>query len=148
VSGDSHGDDDLVAVLQALVDSHGFMDWLDIEIESAREGRAVLTLPHRKELGNPETEAIHGGLLATMVDTASAMAIQTTLDEPRGVGLTTTDMSVSYVRPARSDVRVEAEVVRTGGSLAVTRVEASGVAPDGERKTVVVGTTTYRLFRS
>lgn len=140
--------DDLVAAVQSMIGRHGFMRWLDLTITDASEGRAVLELPYREELGNPVTGSIHGGLLATLVDTASGMAIQTTFDEFGRTGLTTTDMSVSYVRPARSDVRAEAEVVRVGGSMAVTEVEVSGVAPSGERKTVVVGTTSFRLFRN
>lgn len=140
--------DDLVEFVQSIIDRHGFMRWLDLQMTDAGEGRAVLELPYREELGNPDTGSIHGGLLATLVDTASGMAIQTTFDEFGRTGLTTTDMSVSYVRPARSNVRAEAEVVRVGGSMAVTEVEVSGVAPSGERKTVVVGTTSYRLFRN
>lgn len=139
--------DEFVEAIQAMIDRHGFMNWLDISIVEAQEGRAVLTLPYRDELANPDAGALHGGILATLIDTASGMAIQTTFDEFGETGLTTTDMSVSYVRPARSDVRVEAEVVRVGGSMAVTEAEVSGVAPEGERKTVVVGTTSYRLFR-
>lgn len=140
-------DDDLVSFVQSMIEQHGFMRWLDLQVAAVEEGTAVLTLPYREELGNPMTGSIHGGLLATLVDTASGMAIQTTFDEIGETGLTTTDMSVSYLRPARSDVRAEASVVRVGGSMAVTEVEVSGVAPDGERKAVVVGTTSYRLFR-
>lgn len=148
MTGDGPDDGaDLVEFIQSMIERHGFMQWLGLEIEAAEEGRAVLGLPYREELGNPVTGSIHGGLLATLVDTASGMAIQTTFDEFGDTGLTTTDMSVSYVRPARSDVRAEAEVVRVGGSMAVTEVEVTGVAPSGERKTVVVGTTSYRLFR-
>lgn len=140
-------DDPRVSLVQSMIERHGFMRWLDLEVEAVSEGRAVLGLPYRDELGNLMTGSIHGGLLATLVDTASGMAIQTTFEAFGETGLTTTDMSVSYVRPARSDVRAAAEVVRVGGSMAVTDVEVSGVAPDGERKAVVVGTTTYRLFR-
>lgn len=138
----------MIEFIQSIMDRHGFMSWLDLELEAVEDGRAVMKLPYREELANPDAGAIHGGILATLVDTASGMAIQTTFEEFGRTGLTTTDMSVSYVRPARSDVIVEAEVVRVGGSMAVTEAEVSGVAPGGERKTVVVGTTSYRLFRS
>lgn len=140
-------DEGLAALVQSMIERHGFMRWLDLEVETVQAGRAVLELPYREELGNPMTGSIHGGLLATLVDTASGMAIQTTFESVGETGLTTTDMSVSYLRPARSDVRATAEVVRVGGSMAVTDVEVTGVAPDGERKAVVVGTTSYRLFR-
>jgi uncharacterized protein (TIGR00369 family) len=141
-------DEEMLEFIQSMMDRHGFMRWLDLELEEVSDGRAVMTLPYRDELANPDAGALHGGILATLVDTASGMAIQTTFDEFGQTGLTTTDMSVSYVRPGRSDVRVVAEVVRVGGSMAVTEAEVTGVAPSGERKPVVVGTTSYRLFRS
>lgn len=140
-------EDQLRSFIQSLVNRHGFMQWLDLRVAAVGDGRAVLELPYREELGNPLTGSIHGGLLATLVDTASGMAIQTTFAELGQTGLTTTDLSVSYVRPARSDVRAVADVVRVGNSMAVTDVEVTGVAPDGERKAVVVGSTSYRLFR-
>jgi len=141
-------DGDTVEFIQSMMDRHGFMRWLDLDLVEVEEGRVVIDLPYRDELANPDAGALHGGILATLVDTASGMAIQTSFDEFGRTGLTTTDMSVSYVRPARSDVRVVADVVRVGGSMAVTEAEVSGVAPGGERKTVVVGTTSYRLFRN
>lgn len=140
-------DEDLGDSIQSMIHRHGFMQWLGLEVESAVDGEVTVTLPYREELANPVAGSIHGGLLATLVDTASGMAIQTTFEEFGETGLTTIDMGVSYVRPARSDVRAEAKVVRVGGSIGVTEVDISGVAPDGERKTVAIGKTTYRLFR-
>jgi len=139
--------EDIEEFIESIMQRHGFMRWLGLEVDNIEAGRVVLSLPYREELGNPDTGSIHGGLLASLVDTASGMAIQTTFDEFGQTGLTTTDMNVSYVRPARSDVRAVAEVVRVGDSLGVTDVELTGVAPGGERKVVVVGGTTYRLFR-
>lgn len=123
----------------AFHDSRGF------RVEAVGSGQVTMAVPHDESLTNFSGD-IHGGVIAGLIDTASALAIRSTFEDPWEPGLATTDLNVSYVRPASSGVRAEAEVVRVGESLAVTEVEVTGRAPDGERKTVAVGGTTYRVF--
>lgn len=130
---------------QARVRSNEFHDSRGFAVESVEPRRVVVTLPRRDDLTNFSGD-IHGGVLATLVDTGSALAIRSTFEDPWAPGLATTDLSVTYVRPARSEVRATAEVVRVGGSLAVASVEVTGVAPDGDRKVVATGRTTYRVY--
>lgn len=131
--------------LQERVRSNEFHNDRNFRVEEAEDGRVVLSMPVRDDLTNFSGN-LHGGVLATLVDTASALAIRNTFEDPWTPGLATTDLTVSYVRPANGEVRAEAEVVRVGDSLAVTTVEVTGVAPDGERKVVATGGTTYRVF--
>jgi uncharacterized protein (TIGR00369 family) len=142
--------DDTLDRMGKVLDEHGYLSWLGVELEEATRGRAVMTLPYREELANAipgSTGSLHGGIPATLVDTASGFALRTTFEEPRQAALTTTDLDVSYLRPATADLRVESEVARAGGTIGVTRASVTSVAPDGERKEVAIGTTTYRLFR-
>ena len=131
---------------QSFVDSHGYLSWLDVEVESLEPGRAVLTIEHDEEfenpVGNEGYDPIHGGIVASLIDTASAFALRSTFEDPSEAGLTTTDLNVSYLRPATGDLRAEAEVVRAGNTSGVTQVSVFGA--DGE---AAVGRTTYRLFR-
>lgn len=129
-----------------VIHNHGFLDWLGISVAELEPGRAVLTLPHREELANWGSGTVHGGVTATLVDTSSAFALRTVLDDPAGATLATTDMDVKYVRPATDDLRATAEVVRSGTSTAVTRVSVESSSPSGDSKEVVIGTTTYRIF--
>ncbi|MFB6143523.1 MAG: PaaI family thioesterase [Halorientalis sp.] len=131
---------------RAVLDEHGYLSWLDLSLESLAPGRAVMTLPYREELANWVTGTLHGGVTATVVDTCSAFALRTELDDPMGTTLATTDLDVKYVRPATADLHTEAEVVRCGTSTGVTRVTVESTTPEGERKTVATGATTYRLF--
>lgn len=136
--------------LEAIVDQHGFFAWLDLDIETIEHGRVVLRVPYDEKFTNlvPGGEAnVHGGVAATLIDSASGFALRSTFDEPEKATLTTTDLNVSYLRPATDDLTVEAEVVRAGGSMGVTDATVSSVAPDGEEKAVAVGRTSYRLFR-
>lgn len=136
--------------MRGFLDDHGYLSWLGVELESAAPGRAVMTLAYREELTNPGSQdapRTHGGIPATLIDTASGFALRTTFDDPARAALTTTDLDVSYLRPATDDLRVECQVVRAGGTVGVTRASVTSVAPDGDRKEVAIGTATYRLFR-
>lgn len=142
--------DDTLDRMEEVLDEHGYLSWLGVELEEATRGRAVMILPYREELANAipgSSGSLHGGIPATLIDTASGFALRTTFGDPRQAALTTTDLDVSYLRPATADLRVESEVARAGGTIGVTRASVTSVAPDGDRKEVAIGTTTYRLFR-
>ena len=143
---------DAAAEMQAFVDRHGYLSWLGVTVEEAERGRLVMSIPYDEKLVNPDPEGtavVHGGITATLVDTASGFVLRTTFDDPAEAALTTTDLNVSYLRPATGDLRAEAEVVRAGGSMGVTEVTVTSDRPDdGEAPTeVAVGRASYRLFR-
>ncbi|PCR89983.1 PaaI family thioesterase [Natrinema ejinorense] len=131
---------------ESFVQRHGYLSWLDLEVEHLEDGRAVLVIEQDEDfenpVGNDGHDPVHGGIVATLIDTSSAFALRTTFENPADAFLTTTDLNVSYLRPATGDLRAEAEVLRAGGSTGVTEVTVSGA--DGE---AAVGRTTYRLFR-
>jgi len=142
-------DDAVTEDVQAVIDDHDFLSWLGVELGSFEEGRVVLELPFDEKLVNiveGSKGTIHGGVTATLVDTASGFALRTTFENPTEPALTTTDLDINYLRPARSDLRVEAEVVRAGASMGFT----DGMiyrTHNGQEKAVVKGSATYRLFR-
>ena len=132
--------------LAAQLSDHGLLSWLDLSAVDIERGRVVFELPFDEKFANIASGSVHGGVTATIIDTAYGFALRTTFDDPTDVALTTTDLNTRYVRPATDDVRVEAEVVRAGGSMGVTECEVTSVH-EGERKIVATGGTTYRLFR-
>lgn len=135
---------------QSAVDRHGYLSWLDLGVEVVDDGYVRMRVPHDEKLVNPFPEGyerIHGGIAATLVDTASGFALRTTFDDPTDARLTTTDLDVSYLRPASDDLVAGADVVRAGGSMGVVDVRVESRDPDGERTEVAVGRTSYRLFR-
>jgi len=136
--------------LQAFVERHGYRSWLGATLETVEPGRLATSVPDDEKLANPEPEAagtVHGGIAATLVDTASGVALRTTFDDPADAALTTTDPNVSYLRPATGDLLADAEVVRAGGSTGVARVAVESERPNGDRTEVAVGRATHRLFR-
>jgi len=130
--------------LAAALAEHGLFSWLDLEIERVEPGHATFVLPFDETFANLSSGTVHGGITATVIDSASGFALRSTFDEPAAVELTTTDLNVRYVRPARDDVRVTADVVRAGDSMGVTECEVTTVH-EGERTVVATGGTSYRL---
>ena len=94
---------------------------LGFALEAVGEGRAVLRLDARsrhKQLNN----VVHGGILAAMVDTASAIAAYTTV--PAGVALATVELKINYLEGvAGGRIKAEARVLRTGRNFVVTECE-------------------------
>ena len=131
--------------LAAALADHGLFAWLDLEIERVEPGHATFVLPFDEKFANLTSGTVHGGVTATVIDTASGFALRSTFEDPAGVRLTTTDLNVRYVRPARGDVRVAADVVRAGDSMGVTECEATTVH-EGERTVVATGGTSYRII--
>jgi uncharacterized protein (TIGR00369 family) len=102
---------------------------LGFDLVEVDEGRVVFTAVPGPEHYNP-IGMVHGGLAATLVDSAAGCAVHTTL--PVGTGYTTTDVQVRFVRPITRDTgRIECigEVVHRGRTLVTA--EARVVA--GER---------------
>ncbi len=94
------------------------------------EGRAVFAAEPAEYHYNP-IGLVHGGLAATLLDSATGCAVQTTL--PAGVGYTTLELKTNFVRAITRDtgrVLCEAEVVHRGGTIATAegrlRAEATG----------------------
>ena len=131
--------------LEAALRSHGLFEWLDLDVETVEPGRVVFGLPFDEKFANIASGTVHGGVTATVIDTASGFALRSTFEDPAGVRLTTTDLNVRYVRPARGDVRVAADVVRAGDSMGVTECEATTIH-EGERTVVATGGTSYRII--
>ena len=115
--------------LQARVDRAPFNRWLGLEALSWEHGVIELRLRTRPEiLGHAAIGALHGGILASILDTACSVAVVTATGE----SVFTVDMRVDYLRPATADVyTIRARVVRLGRSLAT--VDAEVEAADGQK---------------
>jgi uncharacterized protein (TIGR00369 family) len=87
---------------------------LEMSLLEVEHGRAVFALEPAEWMYNP-IGSVHGGVAATILDSCMGCAVHTTLDA--GIGYTTTDLQVRYLRSMRAgDGRVLAEgrVVHAG----------------------------------
>ncbi len=106
-------------------------------------GHAVFEMPVGEHLYNP-IGTVHGGVLATLLDSAMGCAVHSTL--PAGVGYTTVDLAVTYLRPVTRDsgrLRCEAEVIHAGRTVATARAQLV----DGNDKLCATATTTCLILR-
>ncbi len=116
---------------------------IEFKLVEVSEGYAVFTIePHERYYNG--VGIVHGGLAATLLDSAMGCAINTMASAGRV--FTTLEMNINYVRPLKretGEVRCEASVIHLGGHIAT----AKGQIVDREGKLYAHGTTTCMLFR-
>ena len=115
---------------------------LGYEIVEAEKGRVVVTAEPKDSHLNP-AGTVHGGLAATMLDSCMGLAVQTLLD--KGVGSTTLEFKISFVRPITPEtgpIRAEGTVINQGRRVGM----AEGRVTDGKGRLLVHGTTTCLIF--
>ena len=125
-------------------EASGMARLMNMRLVEVEEGRAVFAVSpderHYNGLG-----IAHGGLAATLLDSALGCAINTAM--PAGRVFTTLEMKINYVRPMRretGEVLCEARVLHAGRSVAT----AEGRILDAAGKLYAHGTATCMLFRS
>jgi uncharacterized protein (TIGR00369 family) len=117
---------------------------LGYDVTEAETGRVVVTAEPRDIHLNP-AGTVHGGLAATMLDSCMGLAIQSTLQ--KGVGSTTVEFKISFVRPITPDtgpIRAEGTVISRGRRVGT----AEGRVTDGNGRLLVHGTTTCLIIES
>jgi uncharacterized protein (TIGR00369 family) len=90
----------------------GFAERLGAEVTTTDDGSARIGFEARDEHLNP-AGTLHGGVLATLVDTAMGQAVRTTTGE--GEVPATSQLTVTYLRPGRPGPLTVTGRVRTRG---------------------------------
>jgi uncharacterized protein (TIGR00369 family) len=107
--------------VEDLRDAVPFLKLLGIEVESIGAGTATLLLPAREELSRNDG-IIHGGAVASVIDSAFAFAITPLLAENERT--VTVDLTIHYLRPLGGGVaRASARVVRAGRRVITVSAE-------------------------
>jgi len=99
-------------------------------LRSVERGHVVFELEPGEHLYNP-IGLIHGGALATLLDSAAGCAVHSTL--PVGSGFASLDLSVKFLRPVRADtprLTCEGTVIQAGSRTALAEARLYG---EGER---------------
>ena len=105
-------------------------------------GHAVFVCDAKPSFANP-MGTVHGGIAATLLDSALGCAVQTTVDD--GVGYTTISLEVKYLRPIRLDageLRAEATVVHAGRRQATAEARLT----DRDGRVLATATTTCLIL--
>jgi uncharacterized protein (TIGR00369 family) len=107
-----------IETLRARLARNHFTRWMGLEILRAGDGEIEILAPWREEfISNPDRRFTHGGVLATLIDTAGSFAVATKLGRPPQ----TVDMRVDYHRAAMpGPLTVTGRIVRVGRTLATS----------------------------
>jgi uncharacterized protein (TIGR00369 family) len=124
-------------LIREKFETNPFPRSLGIDLDSIEPGRARLSLEvkqqHLQLAGN-----MHGGAIATLVDTAVAFAI-VGASKP-GARFTTIEMKVNYLRPiSKGRVVADAKLIRDGRRIVVSDCDVF----DSEGNLAAKGLVTY-----
>ena len=117
---------------------------MNFDLVEVGEGHATFAVVPAEYHYNP-IGLVHGGLAATLLDSAMGCAVHSTL--PAGAGYTTLEIKVNFIRAMMADtgrVRCEAKVVHVGARTAT----AEGRVVDQAGKLYAHGTTTCMILRA
>jgi uncharacterized protein (TIGR00369 family) len=136
------GLDYLVAVKEGRTPPPPAARLLGYRIREVEPGRAVFELDPAECHYNPFA-TVHGGIMATVLDSAMTAAVLSTL--AAGTACATLEMKVNFVRAVKAErgsLRCEATVIHLGASIAT----AEGRLLDGRGKLCAHAVSTCSVF--
>lgn len=110
-------------------------------LQSVRRGTAEVAMPLKRSF-RQEEGVVHGGVLATLADTAAVYAIYPFLDDDQS--MTSIEFKMNFLRPASIDagsVTAKASLVRQGRTIALCAVDVMQT-----RRLVATGLFTYLIY--
>lgn len=117
-----------------------FFTLLGLQLDEVRKDFCRMRLPFRPEL-RTVGEVVHGGAIASLIDSAGVMAVWSHVD-PGVTRGATASLTVNYLAAAQAvDLTAVAQVIRRGRSVVFVDVDVT--APSGER--IAKGLVTYKL---
>ncbi|BBY08479.1 PaaI family thioesterase [Mycobacterium noviomagense] len=118
-----------------------FLAGLGIAFERYEPDDVTIRLPFREDLTNDGTY-FHGGVIASVMDTAGAAAAWSNHDFDKGMRASTVAMSIQYTGAAkRCDLLCHARTARRRKELTFTEITAT----DADGNVVAHAVQTYRI---
>ena len=128
------------AIRERFINNNSFPRLMGVVLDAIGDSRARLSVEVTERLKQPQG-VMHGGAIATLIDTAVALAIVGTTETDER--FTTVNMSVNYLSPVREGrVAAEARIVRKGRRIIVADCEVS----DSDGKLIAKALVTYMLL--
>ncbi len=118
-----------------------FVAHLGIQLIDIQPGVATLTLPFANALVTIGT-IVHGGAIASLIDTAAMVAAWSDTEVPAKARGTTVNLTVAFLASAeKEDLQAVARVLRRGRNLVYLDVEVRSASGNAIAK----GLVTYKL---
>ena len=114
---------------------------LGMQLTDLQPGMATLSLPFSEALVTIGT-VVHGGAIASLIDTAAMVAAWSDVEVPEKVRGTTVNLTVAYLAAAeQADLQAIARVLRRGRNLVYLDVEVRSASGNAVAK----GLVTYKV---
>ncbi|MBO0865673.1 MAG: PaaI family thioesterase [Mycobacterium sp.] len=127
--------------VRELMPTTPFLGGLGIVIERYEADEVTIRLPFRDDLTNDGTY-FHGGVIASVMDTAGAAAAWSNHDFDKGMRASTVTISVQYTGAAKQcDLLCHARTIRRRKELTFTEITAT----DADGNVVAHAVQTYRI---
>jgi uncharacterized protein (TIGR00369 family) len=136
------GIDYLQAMLDGEIPPPPIIAVMDMTLESIEKGTVVFGLVPEESLYNP-IGAVHGGAIATILDSATGCAVHSTLEA--GWGYTSIEIKVNYIRGTTDDsgkLLATGRVVKGGSRVAFAEAELV----DEQGRLIATATSTLLVF--
>jgi uncharacterized protein (TIGR00369 family) len=119
-----------------IINASPFPDHMSMRLLEVALDRAVLDLDtarcHLQAFG-----IVHGGVLATLIDTATFWAVYMRI--PEGAGLVNIDLKLNYLKPVESGLLIaEGRAIRSGNSISYAETNVL----NEKRELIAHGTST------
>ena len=132
----------LLAMCEGELPHPPIMDTLGMTDLRPERGRVVVEMPAAEFHYNP-LGGVHGGVISTLLDTAAACAVHTTLAV--GELYTSLDLTVKFLRPVTVDsglLTCEGTVIQRGRRTALAQAQLT----DGDGRLVAHATSSCMIF--
>lgn len=97
-----------------------FHRFLDLSVEEFDDGYVEIRAPYREEFDRGDGDSLHGGVIASLLDTTATYAVISAVDAI----VPTVNLEIDYVRPTSAvDAVVRGEVIRAGETIAFSQSE-------------------------
>lgn len=124
-----------------LVNRSFYYQLLGMEVVTMKKGESTLRMPFKRELTHPYG-MIHGGAIASLADSAVAMALVTVVDPNDRI--TTIEFKVNFLAPvSEGKLTAQAKILHKGGKTAVGDVEVLNEKGDLVAKVIA----TYSIMK-
>jgi uncharacterized protein (TIGR00369 family) len=129
-------------IMRQFVPASPFVGHLGMRLSDIQPDTATLTLPFTPALATMGT-IVHGGAIATLIDTTAMAAAWAATDVPQNLRGTTVSLTVTYLAAANNeDLQATARVLRRGRNLVYLDIEVQGLSSG---TLVAKGLVTYKL---
>ena len=126
--------------MRELMPRTRFIASLGIVVDEWSPDGVQLRVPFDERLTNDGRE-YHGGVIASLLDTAGACAVWAGHDYEKGVRASTVTMTVNYCGRAQGALVASARCVRRGRDLHFAEMQVT----DEQGTLVAIGTLVYRI---